>query len=135
MTEPNRYFHRVLKRLESKISRFQDTVQLKKSKLKSIKKTCSNSEEATDDKNLKISIKFIKPESASPISHKRSPKHFNLQTSPKYPLIINPETFHKQFKVRRKSLLRRSHTPSNISKSKDDFFHLGIIFQTSPKHL
>ena len=135
MTEQNRYFHRALKRLESKISRFQDTVQLGKSKLKSNKKTCSNLEEATDGKNLKISIKFIKPESASPKPFKRFQKHFQPLNSPKYPLIINPETFHKQFKVRRKSLLRRSHTPSNISKSKDDFFHLGLIFQTSPKHI
>jgi hypothetical protein len=135
MIEPNRYFHRVLKRLESKIIRFRDTISLNKSKIKQSLNSQELSKETTDSKELKIFIKVIRPESFSPAGSKNIPRTTESLISPNYPLVINPETFHKQFKVRRKSLLRRSHTPSNMNRSRERFSQFGLIFQRSPKNL
>lgn len=126
-------------KIESTLTRLKRRIEGQKNASinQKMNKIRGKSEEKFDSLyNRKISLKVNQTGKGSPMSiQKLIGKHESPQNL-MYPLILKPETYHKQFKVRRKSgLLKRISTPISLNKLKDSLIPYGVFFNNSPINL
>lgn len=132
MYEPKHKFESALIRIKKRVEGQRNaSISLK------VKKTRGKSEEKFDNLyNKRISIKVNQTGKESPISIQKLIGKHESPHNLMYPLILKPETFHKQFKVRRKSgLLKKISTPISLNKFKDNLSAYGVFFNNSPINL
>lgn len=135
MNEPQRHVHQLLNKLESKIEKLRSLMRRNRS---NHKRNLGNDEENADLQGListSISIKISRSGRKVPIF---LPTFNNTSTKNQkfFPLESKTETSHKQFKVRRKSLLSKRITNSGlINRSDGNSIPFGMILKSSPKNL
>ncbi len=135
MNEPQRHVHQLLTKLESKIEKLRSLMHRNRS---NHQRNIENYEENPNSHSLKstvISIKISRSGRKMPVF---LPTFNETSTRNKkfYPLESKTETNHKQFKVRRKSLLNKKISNSGLINRYDGVpIPFGLILKSSPKTL
>lgn len=134
MNEPQLYIHKQLSKLEVKMKKFRDLTL--KSRLRR-RRNLEESEDSLDFGKLRktqISIKITR-------SGRKVPKCLlalndtSLDHKNDSLLVFNPETSHKQFKIRNKSLnSKRFLSPGIIRRSEGVSIPFGMILKSPTRH-
>lgn len=134
MNEPQMYINKQLSKLESKLKKYRDLSF--KSRLKQ-RRTLEKTEESLDlDRMRKTQITITITRSG-----RKVPKcllnlnEAGLEHHNDVALVSKPETSHKQFKIRNKSLnSKRFLSPVSIRRSEGVFIPFGMVLKSPSRH-